>query len=229
MLEQIMRILIKLPTKARKENFFSTLDKFYGLAENVDNLTFLITLDENDNIMNTDEVRQKLNSYKNLFYLYGNSKSKLDAANRDLEKFNDWDILLLASDDTVPVKKGYDRVIREKMIEFYPDTDGALHFNDGFQRDKLNTFPIVGKKYYTRFGYIQYPGYKSCFADNEFMEVSKLLKKITYFNEVIIQHQHPDWGFGQRDYAHIENIKNYNFDSTLFQSRKKNNFELKNI
>jgi hypothetical protein len=221
-----MKILVKMPTKLRKEQFFNTLDKFYSLCEDINNIIFVITLDNDDVIMNTDEIKEKLSNYQNLFYNFGNSISKLYATNRDLNKYSEWDIMVLASDDTVPKIKGWDTVIRETMIECCPDTDGVLHFNDGYQGNRLNTLPILGKKYFDRFGYVQYPGYKSCFADNEFMEVSKILNKVKYFDITVIEHQHPDWGFGQRDYVHDENIKYFSYDNNLFQERKVNNFDL---
>jgi len=221
-----MKILVKLPTKLRKEQFFNTLDKFYSQCDDINKTIFVITMDNNDNVMNTDEIKEKLSEYKNLYYNFGDSISKLYATNRDLNKYKDWDIMVLASDDTVPKIKGWDTVIREKMIENYPDTDGVLHFSDGFKGESLNTLPILGKKYFDRFGYVQYTGYKSCFADNEFMEVSKILNKVKYFDITVIEHQHPDWGFGERDYAHDENMKYFNYDNNLFQERKKNNFYL---
>ena len=143
-----MKILVKMPTKLRKEQFFNTLDKFYSLCEDINNIIFVITLDNDDVIMNTDEIKEKLSNYQNLFYNFGNSISKLYATNRDLNKYSEWDIMVLASDDTVPKIKGWDTVIREKMIEYFPDTDGVLHFNDGYQGNRLNTLPILGKKYF---------------------------------------------------------------------------------
>lgn len=221
-----MKILVKLPTKLREEQFFKTLDVFYSQCDNIDKTMFVITLDNDDNVMNTDKVIKKLSEYKNLYYDFGDSVSKLYSTNRDLNKYKDWDIMVLASDDTVPKVKGWDTIIREKMIQNYPDTDGVLHFNDGFRGEFLNTLPILGKKYFDRFGYVQYPKYKSCFADNEFMEVSKILNKVKYFDITVIEHQHPDWGFGERDYVHDENMKYFNYDNNLFQERKKNNFDL---
>jgi len=221
-----MRLLIKYPTRTRKDKFFSTLDKYYSLASNLSNLFFLISLDENDPSMNNPEVLKKLDGYKNLKYYVGNSKSKIDAVNRDIEKYNLWEIVMIASDDMIPQVKGYDEIIIEKMKTHYPDTDGVVWFNDGNQKNKLNTLCILGKKYYERFNYVYHPDYKSCWSDNEFTEVSKILNKVKYFDITVIEHQHPDWGFGQRDYAHDENLKYFNYDNNLFQERKKNNFDL---
>jgi hypothetical protein len=113
------------------------------------------------------------------------------------------------------------------MTELYPDTDGVLWFNDGNQGDKLNTLCILGKKYYERFNYIYHPDYTSLWADNEFMDVANLLNKQTYFNDVIIRHEHPDVGLGQRDFVHFDNIKFDYIDKEIYLKRKSNNFNIK--
>jgi hypothetical protein len=58
------------------------------------------------------------------------------------------------------------------------------------------------------------------------MLVGNLLGKQTYFEQVIIEHEHPDWGYGSRDEIHQINSKNENQDKLLFTKRKDNNFYL---
>jgi hypothetical protein len=221
-----MKLLIKFPTRNRKNKFFKVLKQYQNLCEDIENTQFLITLDNDDDDMNSSEVNDIFNTFKNVKVVYGNSDSKIHAINRDIELANEWDIVLLASDDMVPKVKGYDNIIRNKMKEFYPDTDVILWFNDGHQGNKLNTLCILGKKYYDRFGYIYHPEYKSLWSDNEFMMVGNLLGKQTYFDELIIKHEHPDCGYGVRDSIHQLNFKNENHDKLLFTTRKENNFYL---
>jgi hypothetical protein len=219
-----MKLLIKFPTRNRKNKFFKVLKQYQNLCEDIESTQFLITLDNDDDEMNSSEVNDIFNTFKNVKVVYGNSDSKIHAINRDIELANEWDIILLASDDMVPKVKGYDNIIRNKMKEFYPDTDGILWFNDGHQGTRLNTLSILGNKYYNRFGYIYQPEYKSVWCDNEFMLVGNLLEKQTYFDEIIIEHEHPDWGYGGRDDIHQINSKNETHDRTLFMNRKEKNF-----
>jgi hypothetical protein len=221
-----MKLLIKFPTRNRKNKFFKVLKQYQNLCEDFDNTFFLITLDNDDETMNPSEVTNIFGTFKNIKVVYGNSDSKIHAINRDIELVDEWDIVLLASDDMTPKVKGYDNIIRDRMKEFYPDTDGILWFNDGHQGNKLNTLSILGKKYYDRFGYIYQPEYKSVWSDNEFMMVGNLLGKQTYMDEVIIEHEHPDWGYGNRDIIHQINSKNESHDRNLFMNRKNNNFYL---
>lgn len=200
------------------------MDLYYQFASNLDKLEFLITLDSDDTSMNTPEVIKKLETYKNLKFVYGTSNNKIHAVNRDIED-SDWDIILLASDDMIPKEKGYDEHIRFNMSINYPDTDGILWYNDGNRKD-LNTLCILGKKYYKRFNYIYHPDYKSLWADNEFMTVGNILKKQTFIDKVIIHHEHPDWGYGGRDVIHSLNTQHDRYDRDTFLRRQKINFEL---
>jgi hypothetical protein len=220
-----MRLLIKFPTRGRREKFFSVLDKYYSHLSDLDNTTFLISLDKDDTQMNNTEVDNKLKGYKNLKYFYGSSKNKVDAVNRDINKINDWDIVLLASDDMIPQIEGYDELIRNEMSKTYSDTDGVLWFNDGNRKD-LNTLCILGKKYYKRFNYIYNPEYKSTWCDNEFTEVGNILKKQKFIDQIIIKHEHPDWGFGSRDDIHRLNLENENYDKSVYFKNKVMNFGL---
>ena len=219
-----MKILIKFPTKGRKEKFFSVLDKYYELSDDIGSIEFQITIDEDDTTMNNGSVLDKLKTYKNLKIDLGKSENKIHAINRNIT-VSDWDIILIASDDMIPKVKGYDTIIRDKMKEFYPDTDGILWFHDGNRKD-LNTLSIFGKKYYKRFNYVYHPDYKSFWCDNEFTQVGNILKRQKFIDQVIIHHEHPDWGFGSRDSLYTSNAKNDSHDRQVYLTRSKKNFDI---
>jgi len=221
-----MKILIKFPTRGRKTKFFNVLKKYQNLANNLNNISFLISIDDDDIEMNNIDCLEILSTFKNCQVVVGHSSSKVHAVNRDIDKVNNWDILFLASDDMIPQIKGYDEIIINKMKDIYPNTDGVLWFNDGFTKSELNTICILGKRYYEKFNYIYYPEYKSTWCDNEFMTVANLLGKQTYFDDVIIKHEHPDWGYGSQDEIHKKNHQDLNYDMNLYNNRKKINFEL---
>lgn len=219
-----LKLLIKFPTRNRPDKFFKMLDKYYlYLRDN--NFMFIITCDRDDVTMNNDSVHAKLNSYPNLKYYFGNSKSKIEAVNADIDSNIDFDILLLASDDMEPVLPGYDLNIKNKMSKYFSDTDGVLWYNDGFQRDNLNTLVIVGKKYYERFNYIYHPAYQSLYCDTEFTLVSKALRKVQYFDEILIKHIQYSIINELPDELYIRNDKLESIDRITFQERSKNNFK----
>ena len=223
-----MKILIKFPTRSRPEKFFSVLDQYLNKATEPSKLAFLISMDDDDSSMNNNEIKARLDSYKQkvkIAYFFGNSKTKMQAINADMEKVNGWDIVLLASDDMIPIEKGYDEVIRQDMINNFSDTDGVLWYSDGAQNN-INTLCILGKKYYDRFNYIYHPDYISLWCDNEFTDVSLKLKKCYKSDKVIIEHQHPAWQKASFDALYARNEAYYSTDQQTYEKRSKNNFDL---
>lgn len=219
-----MKLLIKFPTRGRSNKFLKVLKKYNDLLEDK-STKIIVSCDNDDKDMNQTHVKEVLSDYKNVKVFWGDNKSKIEAINANIED-ESFDIILLASDDMIPVEKGYDKIIKNNMNKYYPDTDGVLWFNDGYQKEKLNTLCILGKKYYDRFNYIYYPKYISVWCDNEFMNVANILKKQTYFSDVIIKHEHPDWGHGNRDEIHQSNTKNEKHDRDLYNLRKIQNFNI---
>ena len=221
-------ILFKFPARARKEKLFDKLNHYYDLMVDQENFTFLVSIDHDDEILNTPEVLEKLQKYFRLKAVVGESKGKIFACNRDIDEHEEsWDIVVLVSDDMMPKVKGYDMHIRKGYKKYFPDFDGVLHFNDGHQKDKLNTLCILGKPYYDRFGYIYNPEYVSLFCDNEFMDVSRILGKTKYIPMVIIEHQHWAWGYGGMDALYQKNEGPIQKDRDTYLRRKKQEFDLK--
>ena len=222
-----MRLLIKLPTRGRAERFFSTLQRYRALLSGKVPTRFVVTCDEDDTKMNTPIVRQRLAAVPNLTVFYGNSGSKVAAINADIPWPPDWDVILVASDDMVPVEPGYDWVICSEMAWRYPDMDGVLWFNDGYVGRKLNTLPILGRTYYSRTRYVYQPEYKSLWCDNEFMCVAERLGRQTYIDRVIIRHEHPGNVKGiDHDETYKRNNKDHWRDKAHYDLRAARGFDL---
>ena len=221
------KLLIKFPTRSRPEKFFNILDEYYKLLKNP-NYEFVVSCDIDDLSMNNDAVKNKLDSYINLKYYFDDNKSKIQAVNNNLSD-KIFDIVLLASDDMLPIVEGYDEIIRQKMEENFPDTDGVLWFNDGFQGQNLNTLSILGKKYYDRFDYLYHPEYRSLYPDTEFTIVSQQLKKAKYFDEIIIKHIQYSIVKETPDELYLRNDSLESVDRAVFLDRKSRNFDLNSI
>jgi len=223
-----MNLLVKFPTRSRSVKFDLQLKKYIDYQK-TQNVIYLVTLDTDDPQL--DNYIRICNKYENVIYTTGYSSGKINAVNRDLYRYNhlEWDILVLASDDMTPVKKGWDSIIINKMEETFPDTDGVLWFSDGFT--DLNTMCILGRTYYERFNYIYHPSYVSLWCDNEFQEVSQMLDRTNFISyECIFRHDH----FSNNNKIPMDtlmrkNEKYYNLDKINYEKRKSNNFDLKNI
>ncbi len=224
--DDLPRFMIKFPTRGRFEQFFTTLDLYYSHLSNKYPYHFVISCDSDDPVMNSPEAIAKLLTYPNLSFYFGKSKSKIEACNADLDKHMDFDVLILASDDMIPRVVGYDDFIAYFMLGLFPDYDGVLQFDDGFQHEAVNTFPIMGKKYFDRFGHIYDPSYKSLFCDNEMTEVSRMLNKCIYIDKVLIEHVNPWTGKVQADQLFLHNETYFWLDQQNYIRRRALNYWL---
>ncbi len=219
------KLLIKIPTRERPQQFFAMLDKCYQKLSGKIPYQFLISCDSNDFTMHNDKVIKQLKRYPYLTVTFSNNKSKVEACNANIQAHN-FDIIVLASDDMEPLIDNFDAVIVDQMNKHFPDGDGVLHFHDGYVGSECNTLPIVGKKFYDRFGYMYHPSYRSFFCNEELTLISKILKKEAYTNQILMRHNHPVWSAGIVDDLYIKNERYKEYDRALFNQRREAQFFL---
>lgn len=240
-----MEILVKFPSRERPRQFEKTL-KGYIENQSTDYVKYLITLDSDDkNIVAYVNICDRL-IYQGvkLKYITEISTSKIKAINRDMEWADNFEILVLASDDMICKQAGWDLILINEMTNYFPDTDGVLWHWDGadsktsgtkpkIQNEQLigglNTMCILGKKYYDRFNYIYHPDYLNLWCDNEFTEVSKRLDKVFYSEQILFRHEH--WANGSQ-WSHTNDALmkktqgSFKKDEQVYRKREKLNFGL---
>jgi hypothetical protein len=223
-----MRILLKCPTRSRPSKVMETLRRYIQLANHPEQLGVAISCDTDDSSMTRNLVQEELLrvlkpcEWKRIFF--SENHSKIQACNANMSEIDyPWDIVVLVSDDMLPVIKGYDDVIRNYMTARFPDTNGILWFNDGFQGEKLNTLCIYGRRMYESFGYLYHPSYKSLFCDTELTDLCKttLKDKTHYVGYTIIRHEHPGTGYGEKmDALYQANQRYWSTDMLNYIARK---------
>ena len=225
-----MRILYKFASRSRPEKFIECVENIYINSVGKD-FIILASLDTDDISMNNERMLEKMKLYPCLIPIFGISKNKVDAINRDMESAPGYDILINMSDDMLFIQNGYDVIIEEEMKKYFPDGDCLLHFPDQNQGMNCMTMSIMDKKYYDRFNYIYHPDYESLECDMEAMEVAIRLGRYKFINKKIFQHYHPS--FGQVPYDNQYDKTEGRFDPSIrqrdadtFNRRKKNNFDL---
>jgi len=171
---------------------------------------------------------QWITRHPNLVLRIGNHKTKIEAINADMDAVSDWQICVVVSDDMIPVEQNFDMCIVKKMKQYFPDTDGVLHFNDGldsanFSADRTIVLSILGKMFYDRFGYIYHPDYKSFYCDTEFTDVVREMKKVMFIPNVIIKHM---WSGGpnSEDALYRRNSELGKPDKAVYRKRKMKGF-----
>lgn len=225
------KILFKFPSRSRPDKFFKGLDNIINNLYDKENYTIAVTLDTDDDTMYNREVLTRLKPYidtNKVIPIFGTSTSKIHAINRDMEKFNDWNIVVVMSDDMEFQIKGFDNSIREKFSIHFPDTNGNLHFNDGFVGSRVSTMTIMGKMFFEAHynKQIYNPEYFSLFCDEEYTIVANKLNKMQYFPEIIFKHNHPiNIGTGQDEL--LKKTEGYwETDKNTFLRRQAANFYL---
>lgn len=215
-----MKLLIKFPSRGRPEQFKSVLKKYINGLSKKHEVKFVFSFDEDDASMNNPDMINHINKLDIVSkYYFGKSTNKIQAINADLEN-EVFDILILASDDMIPVVSDYDDEIVKKFESSGLGLDCIIHTHTARWSDILDINCIMGRDYYKRFNYIYHPEYKSIFADNEYTDVSKMLKR-NVFTPNFCPFRH-EWKGGDKT-----EIKNHNFnheDYKVFELRKKINY-----
>jgi hypothetical protein len=184
--------------------------------------------------MNNESTRQTISKLVNKAKYrinYLEKSNKISAINDKIDV--DFDVVLCASDDMIPVVDKWDEYICCAMQEHFPNLDGALHFNDGYTENNLITLSILGKKLYDYFGYIYHPDYKSLYCDNEFTEAVKALNKVKYLPDIIIKHEHysreGNINSGDLDFAAKKTLFFSGRDGAVYNKRKQLGFPREKI
>lgn len=209
------RLLIRMPTRGRPLQALSILEKYRNLAGIP--ITLEVVLDEDDDVMLSGEVLQRLNALGCVITV-GRHTNKIEAVNGGRVK--DWDVLLLASDDMVPIAEGYGAKVLKAMEEHFPHLDGVIYFDDGYAGKRTCTLPIFGKRLYDQFGYVYDPSYNSLFCDNEQTEVLQAIGRLVYIDEKIIEHRHHVTGLAKQDSLYDRNDAFWIEDKTTYEKRK---------
>jgi hypothetical protein len=228
-----MRILLKCPTRSRPQRVVNTLASYLRLATRKDLIGVAVSCDQDDTSMTRNLVQEELHrtlapaAWHRIYF--GVNTSKIQACNANMSEIDyPWDIVVLVSDDMVPQVSGWDDVIRNHMLSRFPDTNGILWCNDGYQGDKLNTLCIYGRKMYEEFGHIYHPDYKSLFCDTELTDRcrSDLKDRCLYIPYCIIRHEHPGTGYSQNnDALYTQNQRYWTQDMMTYIRRKVYSYE----
>lgn len=198
---------------------------YRDLASGRHEIHYLITADEDDQAMNNDAIRSFIaTEFQNAKIIFGKSESKIHAVNRDMDQAPKFDVLVLSSDDMVPVAMGWDEHIASAVLQYFPNLDGAIHYPDGRQKN-LCTYSIMGSKLYERFGYIYHPQYLSVFCDNEFHEVCEQWGALRFIDRLIVRHAWEE----TNDALRRKTNAYFDRDKHVYECRKKAGFPKESV
>lgn len=181
-------LLVKFPSRSRPERFLQVLKEWVRQADDLPGIHWLFTFDRDDKSMSG--IAKHIHDLDlSATIVYGESRSKVEAINRDFEHVADlpWKYVLVLSDDMHCVHKGWDTSIRENC-EAYPDH--LIWFPDQVQRS-MATLPCMDRAYYDRFGFIYDPRFRSVFCDDLQTAIARSNNRLHMVDLVIAHHLHP--------------------------------------
>jgi hypothetical protein len=217
--------LIKYATRGRADWFRRAITNITNTSSSLD-YRILVSADIDDPQMKNDHIIEFCRAHEKVTLIHGESKSKIDAINRDMEFAGDWDVLVNMSDDMHFILRGWDNVIRQRVSETWgTSTDFFAHFNDGYAKDALPTMSIIGREYYNRDGYIYHPDYRSFSCDAEAMYVAMMRGRHKYFSDSIFLHQHPTNTPVKNDKTYQVNSLHTPHDTAVYFERLKRYFD----
>lgn len=223
------KLLIKFPTRNRPDKFKKVLNRYIEFLSGNHDVRFVISMDEDDKTMNTKDIKTFLKRLRkkgtDLVYHYGNSKTKVEACNANLEG-ESADVLMLVSDDMNPQTRNYDDIIFDAFSRTFPDFNGGVKFSDGLRNDILMTLPIIGWKVYEDWGYIYNPEYTSLYCDTEQTIALQMTNKLAVSDVCIAKHEWTSEPFDEL-HARNENPQMYQKDGSVFERRRSRNFDVK--
>lgn len=196
-------------------------------AWDVPGVRFLFSLDRDDSSL--PAYRDVLYGRPNVTVIEGDSSGKVHAINRDIDAHGgEWDMILAVSDDFVVQRPDYAELLRAALFTAFPDGDGMVQFPDGRRNDNLNTCPVMGRAFYSRFGYVyrglptitdRSDGYTSTHCDDEQTAVSHALGRVVHLSECIARH---DWigDTDPHDPVHRRNESHFMRDAKTYERRK---------
>lgn len=210
------KISIIHPSRSRPQQAESTIKLWLENATDSSQIEYILSIDHDD---------KHLKTYKAIADKYGIkthvalNKSAIEAINRAAKKSNG-NLLVVVSDDFL-CPAGWDNSL---LAELEDNEDFIVKTQDGIQ-DWIITMPILDRKYYERFGYVYFPGYKHLFCDTEMTSVADILdRKIT--SDLFFEHQHYSTGKCKKDLINVRNDKTWKQGERLYNSRKSIKFRL---
>lgn len=224
-----LKLLFNYPTMTRPEWFKNTIGEYLKKIKDIANCIFLIKINEDDYTMNNHTMLNFIKKIPNVHLEKISAKSKIEAINASIDNIKDWDIMVNIADDLIPNIEGFDEIIRNKANKIDRYGDFVLFFQDIKQQLNINTYPIIGRIFYERFGYVYHHSYLSVFCDNELTQVADMLGKQYRFEQMLLKHENAAITGKHQDDLHLRNERKdyYHHDSTIYNYRKEHNFFIK--
>ena len=128
---------------------------------------------------------------------------------------------MCCSDDFLFRTKSWDSRILEAFSE-WPDEVGIVYCNDLYQREKLATEATLSARLIEALKYVCPPDFLHLYVDNFFIDLGRALCRLSYLEDVVIEHMHPDAGKALKDkgYKRANSKEMFKRDAQAYKKMK---------
>ena len=200
------KIAILIPTKARAKRLRTTIQSCLETASKPELIEFICYVDHDDN--SYDDIKKK-----NIKIIKG-PKIWLSGMYNALTTHTQAEILMYGSDDIIFKSKNWDKKIRESLNEF--DRKFGLIFpNDlSSHSGKIATHGFVNRIWLDTLGYLLPPYFVDTHTDLWITELARKLNRLTYLDDIVIEHKQYRQGKANFDSTYKDRIKSTEIQKT---------------
>lgn len=186
-------ISILIPTKNRVHNIERVLQSLNETTskQRIDEklLEVVFYVDNNDENTLRYLVEKHFQSPISILWVIGENVLFSDMWNKAYERCSG-DIVMLCGDDVEFKTKDWD-ILVEQQFEAIPDKIGYITVRDGYQNGALGVHGFVHRKWVETIGFFTPPYFAYWYADTWLDEVSKMINRYIYLDNIEVIHYHP--------------------------------------
>lgn len=190
-------LLTLVPTRNRVENALELLDVWYDTTERNDSGLLFVVGTEDPRL---EEYKQKIrSSHLLIFPERGLVKALNYAAPMYTKKY---EAIGFMGDDHRPRTSGWDRAYLDELRKL---GYGYVYGNDLLMGERIPTQVAISSSIIRSLGFFGPPGFWHLCVDLTWKDMGEGLRRITYLDDVVIEHMHPAAGKAEEDsgYKHV--------------------------
>lgn len=204
-------MLVVVPSRGRPENIKRFIAALHKTNAKVD---LIVGVDDDD--IKLPEYKE-LENQLNFKLVIGPREKFAKTVNRIMmSNFTKYKYLSWMGDDHVTITLGWDEAYRNELDRL---NVGVVYGNDLVMGQEIATELAFTSNIVGVLGYAIPQGFIHLYVDNYFMELGRAIGKLSYLNDIVVQHMHPSAGTALEDltYREANSPENWTNDKIRFE------------
>lgn len=213
-------ISLLIPTRKRPNNIKRLIESIKDTVIDINDieLCFYIDDDDNESLELINEIANTINTKAIQGTYTGEYRTPTFFMPNELVKICTGPIFFYGADDVVFRTKRWDKKVKESF-DNYEDKILLVYAPDGFQSGKVPvaTHGFLHKNWVDIIGYLFPSVFNIAYNDTWITEVSELIKRRIYIEDMFIEHMHPAAGKAKLDDTYLTKKETDGNETFLYQ------------